>query len=99
MKRAEKRDYLIEVATRLFNQFGYHAVGIDQIIAEAGVAKTTLYRHFKSKDELIVAVLQRVNEQYLSDLRHAVETQARNSKSKLLASFDFLEDWFKGKTF
>jgi AcrR family transcriptional regulator len=99
MKRAEKRDYLIEVATRLFNQYGYHAVGIDQIIAAAGIAKTTLYRHFKSKEDLIVAVLQRVNAQSLSDMRLAVEMRVHDSKSKLLASFDFLEDWFKAKTF
>jgi AcrR family transcriptional regulator len=99
MKRAEKRERLIEVATRLFNQHGYHAVGIDQIIAEAGIAKTTLYRHFKSKEDLIVTVLQRINAQYLDDMRQAIETRARDRKSKLHASFDFLEGWFKNKTF
>ena len=62
MKRAEKREHLIDVATRLFNRLGYHAAGIDQVIAEAGLAKTTLYRHFKSKEDLIVAVLRRLDE-------------------------------------
>ncbi|MEJ2115534.1 MAG: helix-turn-helix domain containing protein, partial [Gammaproteobacteria bacterium] len=51
MKRAEKREHLIEVATKNFNRLGYHATGIDHLIAEAGIAKTTLYRHFKSKDD------------------------------------------------
>jgi len=99
MKRAAKREHLIDVATRLFNQLGYHAVGIDQIIAEAGIAKTTLYRHFKSKEDLIIAVLKRTNTQYLEDMRQAVEARAHDPKLRLLASFDFLEDWFKGSMF
>ena len=65
MKRAEKRQHLVAVATDLFNRFGYRAVGIDQVIAESGVAKTTLYRHFPSKEDLIVAVLEGIKDQYL----------------------------------
>lgn len=99
MKRAEKREHLIEVATALFNRYGYHAVGIDQVIAEAGVAKTTLYRHFKSKEELIVAVLKRIDEQYREDMRYTVDNLARGPKKKLLATFSFLENWFKDKSF
>lgn len=99
MKRAQKREHLIEVATELFNRFGYHAAGVDQIIAEAGIAKTTLYRHFKSKDELIVAVLQRIDEQYRNNMRQAVDTLARKPKQKLLATFGFLESWFREKEF
>ncbi len=99
MKRAQKREHLIEVATELFNRLGYHASGVDRVIAEAGIAKTTLYRHFKSKDELIVTVLRRIDAQYRDDMRQAVDTLAREPKLKLLATFDFLEDWFKDKTF
>src|SRR5678810_1232020 len=54
-----KRDQLIDTALRLFAKNGYRATGIDTILAEAGVAKMTLYHHFKSKDELILAALQR----------------------------------------
>ena len=57
-----KRDHLIDTALRLFGRDGYHAVGIDRVIAEAGVARMTLYNHFKSKDELILAVLHRRDE-------------------------------------
>ncbi len=99
MKRAQKRGHLINVAIEMFNRLGYHAVGVDQIIAEAGIAKTTLYRHFHSKDELIVAVLRRIDEQYRDDMRQAINALARAPKQKLLASFDFLEDWFKDRTF
>lgn len=99
MKRAQKREHLIEVATELFNRCGYHASGIDRVIAEAGIAKTTLYRHFKSKEDLIVAVLQRIDAQYREDMRDAVDAKTGDAKRKLLATFDVLEDWFRGKTF
>ena len=99
MKRAEKREHLIEVATELFNRLGYHAAGVDQVIAEACIAKTTLYRHFKSKEELIVAVLRRVDAQFREDMRETVEKLGSSPEQKLLTTFDFLEDWFKDKSF
>jgi AcrR family transcriptional regulator len=52
------RRRLLETATRLFYAEGVHAVGIDRIIAEAGVAKATFYKHFPSKDDLVVAYLE-----------------------------------------
>ena len=99
MKRAEKREHLIDVATRLFNRLGYHAAGIDQVIAEAGLAKTTLYRHFKSKEDLIVAVLRRLDEKYRDAMRQTVDKLAQEPHAKLLATFDFLENWFKNDAF
>ena len=99
MKRAQKRDHLIEVATELFNRCGYHASGIDRVIAEAGVAKTTLYRHFRTKEDLIVAVLQRIDAQHREGLRATVDQLAHEPKQKILASFDVLEDWFRGNSF
>ena len=55
---ADKRQHIIETAYLLFKRHGYHATGIDRIIAEANVAKMTMYRHFPGKDGLIVEVLQ-----------------------------------------
>ena len=99
MKRAQKREHLIGVATELFNRLGYRATGIDQVIAEAGVAKTTLYRHFKSKDDLIVAVLRQVDETFRDDMRTTVDQNAAKPRDKLLATFDYLEHWFKSDAF
>lgn len=99
MKRAQKREHLIDVATELFNRLGYHRAGIDQVISESGIAKTTLYRHFNSKDELIIAVLRRTDDRYRENMRKAADSLSDDPKQKLLASFDFLETWFGGDSF
>lgn len=51
------RERLIQIADRLFYEHGFHAIGIDRVISEVGVTKTTFYNHFESKDDLILAVL------------------------------------------
>jgi AcrR family transcriptional regulator len=58
------RERILQAASRLFYRHGYVSVGVDTITAEAGVAKMSLYRHFPSKDDLIVAYLERSNEQF-----------------------------------
>ncbi|HWC12202.1 MAG TPA: TetR/AcrR family transcriptional regulator [Acidimicrobiales bacterium] len=58
------RERILETASRLFYRHGFVSVGVDTIVAEAGVAKMSLYRHFPSKDDLIVAYLERSNTQF-----------------------------------
>ncbi len=89
-----KRDQLIDTALELFNRDGYRATGIDKILAESGVAKMTLYNHFGSKDELIVAALERRDARWRDWFRHAVERRAETPRGRLLAVFDALEEWF-----
>ena len=59
---SEARDRLLATASRLFYTEGLHAVGVDRVIAEAQVTRATLYRHFKSKDDLVVAYLTQADE-------------------------------------
>ena len=88
-----RRDHLVDTALRLFSRHGFHATGIDRIIAEAGVAKMTLYNHFKSKDELILAALRLRDERFRNAFMRAVEARARAPRDRLLAMFDALDGW------
>ena len=89
-----RRDHLVDTALQLFQRHGYHATGIDRILAEAGVAKMTLYNHFKSKDELILAALRRRDEQFRNAFMRNVERRAKAPRARLLACFDVLAEWF-----
>lgn len=99
MRNLDTREHLIEVAAELFSRHGYHASGIDRLIAEAGIAKTTLYRHFRSKDDLIIAVLRHIDKEHLDALRVGVDALAPAKEDKLLAVFDYLESHIGDKNF
>lgn len=99
MRRSEIPNHLVDTALRLFNRHGYHATGIDLIIAEAGVAKTTLYRHFETKEDLILAALERRDEEARDDMRAFVEQHASDPVERLLVTFDFLEAFIYDEQF
>ncbi|WP_083203486.1 TetR/AcrR family transcriptional regulator [Ensifer adhaerens] len=99
MRRSEIRGHLLDTALRLFNLHGYHATGIDLLIAEAGVAKTTLYRHFETKEDLILAALERRDEESRAEMRIFVEQRTNDPYERLLATFDFLEASVRDKQF
>jgi len=94
-----RRDQLIDTALDLFNRDGYHATGIDRILAESGVAKMTLYNHFGSKDGLIQAALARRDARWRAWFRDAVARRAETPRGRLLAVFDALDEWFTGPDF
>jgi AcrR family transcriptional regulator len=86
-------------AQRLFYRDGYRIVGIDTLLAEAGVAKMTLYNHFASKDELIVAVIEKLDADVRAALTAAIDAAGRSPARRLLAVFDWLTGWFKTEDF
>ena len=93
-----KRQQIIETAYRLFKKEGFHATGIDRIIAEADVAKMTMYRHFPNKDGLIIAVLEyrmRRFEQQLDEL----EALTASPEKKIAQIFDWYNNWFQDADF
>ncbi|MCE9681029.1 TetR/AcrR family transcriptional regulator [Halomonas alkalisoli] len=65
---ASKRDQLLATAERLFYEQGFHATGIDRIVAAAGVVRMTLYNHFASKEALVAAVLSARHERFMASL-------------------------------
>jgi AcrR family transcriptional regulator len=98
-KPGSKRDQLIDTALKLFARHGYRATGIDTILKEAGIAKMTLYHHFKSKDELIEAALRRRDQEWRAWFKAKVEQRAAGARARLLAIFDVLEEWFRRKDY
>lgn len=96
---SEARRRILETADRLFYAEGVRAVGIDRIIAEAGVAKMSLYKHFPSKDDLILAVLKYREEQVLAFFAAAMGRHEKWTGDKLRAFFAALKDWFESPGF
>jgi AcrR family transcriptional regulator len=96
---SEARRRILETADRLFYEEGLRAVGVDRIIAEASVAKMTLYTHFTSKDDLILAVLKHREECVSEFFRSAMERHGRKTKSPLRAFFAALKEWFDSPGF
>ncbi len=96
---SSRRDHLVDVALKLFYEHGYHATGIDQVIDVAGVAKMTLYKHFRSKEELLLAALQRRDETFRNSLMHRTDAAKGSVRDKLLVTFDVLGDFIQDTSF
>ncbi len=90
------RERILTAAYQLFSRRGIRAVGTDEVIERAGVARATLYRHFATKDDLVLTVLQRREEVWTHGL---IEDQSRargdTPEEQLLAIFDVMHDWFQ----
>lgn len=99
MPRAAKRDQLLDAAIRLFNDQGFHATSVDRLMEETGIAKTTLYRHFQSKEGLIVAALARVDEAARDEMRAYVEGASDDPRQRILATFGQLAIWLENAEF
>jgi AcrR family transcriptional regulator len=94
------RQRVLDTAYELISQRGVRDVGVEEVIAKAGVAKATLYRHFPSKNDLVLAVLEQREQLWTLGL---VETEARRrgatAEEQLLAVFDVFDEWFRSDRF
>jgi AcrR family transcriptional regulator len=97
---ADARERILATSYELFSRRGIRDVGVDEVIDRAGVAKATLYRHFPSKDQLVLAFLERREQCWT---REFVEAQARQRgttpEEQLLAIFDVFDEWFRRDDF
>lgn len=98
MKHSEVKNRIIETASFLFYKNGYNSTGINEIISEAGIAKATLYNHFKAKEDICLAYLQFKNTSFLKDVE-TYTTSKPKGKDQILAIFDFLQLFFMEKDF
>ena len=94
------RERILIAAYELFSRRGIQSVGIDAILTHSGVARQTLYRHFTSKEQLVLAFLERRERLWTRGwLQHEVERRESDPKQRLLAVFDVLEEWFRRPDF
>ncbi len=93
------RERLINTAIELFAEKGFHATGIDTILEKSGVAKRSLYNHFRSKDELILAALRQHDGLFRNYFMRQVEGASDRPKEQLMAIFDVAEEWFAQNNF
>ena len=98
--RVTGRERVLEAAYELFSRQGMGATGVDTVIAEAGVAKMTLYRNFGSKDDLAIAFLERREERWTYGwVAREVAERAETPAGMLLAIFDVFGEWFRRDDF
>lgn len=84
------RDRILDTAFRLFYAHGPRGVGVDTVIAESGVAKATLYKHFPRKDDLILAYLDKVDQAWFGALRAGARATGDDPRAQLVGMFDAL---------
>lgn len=96
----DARERILSTAYRLFCRHGIRAVGIDTIIEQSGVAKMSVYRHFRSKDDLVIAVMDRREALWSKEwLEREVARRAGDPADRLLAVFDVFDGWFRRRDF
>lgn len=89
------RERIIDTSYELFTRRGICDVGVDEVVTKAGVAKATLYRHFPSKENLLLAFLDRRAELWTDEVIDRLPRErAADPKAQLLALFDLLDEWF-----
>lgn len=87
------KERLVETASQLFYEKGYNRTGINEILEKAEVAKASMYQHFRSKEEICLAYLQRMDEQFIMELKEYLNKKAAG-KERVIGLFDFLKEFY-----
>ena len=96
--KTNTRAIIIDTASSLFYKKGYNLTGINEIIAEAGIAKATLYHHFKSKEDLLMAYLDQLDTEASKKLSDFTSKKPKGD-ARLIAIIEFLLPFFHQKDF
>ncbi len=89
MEQEKPRDRILSTASRLFFTQGYSQTGINQIIGESNVSKDTLYRHFQSKEDVVIAYIKAARVEWFEKFNHHLSKSSTNS-AKIISAFDLL---------
>jgi AcrR family transcriptional regulator len=98
--KPDARERILDTAYELFSRRGVRDVGIDEVIERAAVAKATLYRHFPSKDDLVIAFLECREERWtLAWVEAEAKRRGSTPEEQLLAIFELFDEWFQRADF
>ncbi|SDN26968.1 TetR/AcrR family transcriptional regulator [Streptomyces wuyuanensis] len=93
-RKTKSEERILAAAAELFYSHGLRGVGIDQVLAVSGVAKSTLYVHFRTKEELIAAYLRKTDDSWMAQLQEAAARAGDGPREHLVGLFDALTDAF-----
>jgi AcrR family transcriptional regulator len=93
------RARILDAAARLFYRRGIRAVSVDEVAETASVTKVTVYKHFRSKDNLIASCLHMLDDRFFAWFVGQVESSSEDAEERLLAVFDVLDRWFRWRSF
>ena len=104
-KNTPIRERIVDTAVRLFYENGIQAVGVDKIVAEARIAKMTLYSYFASKDDLVLEYVEVISERWFEEFHNYLNDNCKNDRQRLSKAFSFLKssynktEQFRGHAF
>lgn len=93
------REKIVATASDLFQTRGINSTGVDTIVAAAGTTKMTLYKYFRSKEDLIIEVLQKAHQDFQNWLNEKLASSTKKPSEKLQKLFDFIEEWVNAPEF
>ncbi|MGZ8983885.1 MAG: TetR/AcrR family transcriptional regulator [Methylotenera sp.] len=93
------REKILSTATHLFHTQGINSTGVDTIVAVAGTTKMTLYKYFRSKEVLILEVLEKGHQDFQNWLSDKLNTNTKKPSEKLQKLFEFIEEWVTSPDF
>lgn len=89
------REKIVAAAYQLFARRGIRDVGVDELIRASGVAKATFYRHFRSKDDVVLAFLEQWYLERTVAIENAIARRGTTDEAAMLTIFDVFDDWFR----
>ena len=93
------RDKILATATDLFHTRGINSTGVDTIVAVAGTTKMTLYKYFASKENLILEVLQKNQQDFRTWLNNKLNASSKKPNDKIQQLFNYIEEWVNSSAF
>ncbi|MBY0402666.1 MAG: TetR/AcrR family transcriptional regulator [Cyanobacteria bacterium] len=96
---ASKKEAIIKEAFTVFNQYGFQSTAVDKILENSSISKRTLYKYFRSKEELIVATIHYYSDTLMNTLAQELSVRGNTPYEKLMALFDLKQEALEAKDF